>query len=293
MTATRIKTAALPQGLTKALAHVSDWDLPSPAQRAPTQVHLLTRSGVHQVYRSEVVTEQGIQRVVIRLPTDRAKQGKPASRMGLEFPTEVANQRRAAGQSLAPEIFWSDPNHQLIVMAYLERNPPFTETDLAQCLRGIHRLSLEGERLDLAQALERYRQVAGARGVSLVGLIDPNLTPLREAIGARAKEPAVGCHNDLNAANLLWGNGPMAIDWEYAAPGDPYFDLAAACVGNPQLDSDRVLEDVLGGDYQPDLWRIAKGVYRAVELNWGAAMGQETSPEAAKVVMAYLSEVLK
>lgn len=293
MTPTSIKTSELPQGLTKALANVSNWSLPSPAQQAPTQIHLLTQSGAHQVYWAEVATGQGIQRVTIRLPTDHADQVKPASRMGLEFATEVANQRRAAAQSLAPEIFWSDPNHQLIVMACLKRNPPFTEKDLAHCLRGIHHLSLEGERLDLAQALERYRQVAGARGVSLEGLIDPNLTPLREAIGALAKEPAVGCHNDLNAANLLWGNGPMAIDWEYAAPGDPYFDIAAACAGNPELDSDRVLEDVLGGDYQPDLWHIAKGVYRAVELNWGAAMGQETSPEAAKVVMAYLSEVLK
>ena len=293
MTATRIKTSPLPQGLIEAFAHVSDWDLPSPAQRAPTQIHLLTQSGVHQVYRSEVATEQGIQRVAIRLPTDRANQGKPASRMGLEFPTEVDNQRRAAGQSLAPEIFWSDPNHQLIVMAYLERNPLFTEADLATCLRRIHQLSLEGERLDLAHVLERYRQVADARGVSLEGLINPNLSPVREAIGVLAEEPAVGCHNDLNAANLLWSDGPMAIDWEYAAPGDPYFDIAAACAGNPQLDGDRLLEDVLGGDYQPDLWHIAKGVYRAVELNWGAAMGQKTSHEAGREVMAYLSEVLK
>ena len=293
MTLTSIKTGALPQGLTEALANVSDWNLPSPPQQAPTQIHLLPQSGVHQVYRVEVATGQGIQRVAIRLPTDHANQANPARRLGLEFSTEVANQRRAAGQSLAPEIFWSDPNHQLIVMAYLEKNPPFTEADLATCLRGIHQLSLEGERLDLAHVLERYRQVAETRGVSLEGLIDPNLSPLREAIGVLAEEPAVGCHNDLNAANLLWSDGPIAIDWEYAAPGDPYFDIAAACAGNPQLDSDRLLEDVLGGDYQPDLWQIAKGVYQAVELNWSAAMGQETSHEVGSAVMAYLSEVLK
>jgi len=293
MTATSIKPHALPHGLTEALANVSDWDLPSPAQRAPTKIHLLSQSGAHQVYRAEVATRQGNQRVAIRLPIDHANQGGLSSRVGLAFSNEVDNQRRAAGQSLAPDIFWSDPNHQLIVMAYLEKNPPFTEADLAYCLRGIHQLSLEGERLDLTQVLERYRQMADARGMSQEGLIDPCLPALQEAIGILAEEPAVGCHNDLNATNLLWRDGPMAIDWEYAAPGDRYFDIAAACAGNPQLDSDRLLEKVFGGDYQPDLWQIAKGVYRAIELNWGAAMGQKTNPEAGRALMAYLSEVLK
>ena len=34
------------------------------------------------------------------------------------------------------------------------------------------------------------------------------------------------CHNDLNSANIIEGQGLTLIDWEYAAIGDPLFDLA-------------------------------------------------------------------
>ncbi|MEE4109890.1 MAG: aminoglycoside phosphotransferase family protein, partial [Halieaceae bacterium] len=39
--------------------------------------------------------------------------------------------------------------------------------------------------------------------------------------------PRVICHNDLLSANRLAHRGQLvAIDWEYARPGDPFFDLA-------------------------------------------------------------------
>jgi thiamine kinase-like enzyme len=34
------------------------------------------------------------------------------------------------------------------------------------------------------------------------------------------------CHNDLNSTNILDTGSLYLIDWEYAAIGDPYFDLA-------------------------------------------------------------------
>ena len=292
MNPTRLDTSALPAALAEALNNVSEWDLPLPAQQLPSDVQLIAQGGVHQVYRAALVTQQGTQSVAIRLPADANPMGLP-SRMGVTFDAEVANQRLAASHLLAPDIFWSEPHHQVIVMAYCEPNASVTIEDLSHCLRGIHQLSLVGERLDLTLSLERYGQIASARGVSPNSLIDPYSLPLQEAIGVLAREPAVGCHHDLNAANFLSGNGPVAIDWEYAAPGDPYFDIAAASAGNPHIEADALIRAVLGEDYQPTLWHIAKAVYQAVDVNWRAAMGKKVTQGERENLMAYLSEILE
>jgi thiamine kinase-like enzyme len=56
----------------------------------------------------------------------------------------------------------------------------------------------------------------------------------RAALGAVAR--LVPCHHDLHHRNLLDdGRRLLAVDWEYAGPGDPAADLAA-CIGYHALD---------------------------------------------------------
>jgi thiamine kinase-like enzyme len=56
-----------------------------------------------------------------------------------------------------------------------------------------------------------------------------------QEIGARP-QASVLCHNDLLRANRLHSAGRLwAIDWEYCAMGDPWFDLAVVATGD-QLD---------------------------------------------------------
>ena len=46
------------------------------------------------------------------------------------------------------------------------------------------------------------------------------------------------CHNDLLRENRLQRDGRlMAIDWEYTAMGDPWFDLAVICEGDGLTDA--------------------------------------------------------
>lgn len=293
MTTRKIDANDTPTALAEAIARVSDWNLPSPVQEPPSKIQLITQAGAHKIYQAEVITDYGNQKVIIRLPVSHSGQTDPSTRMGLAFGMEVANQQIAAEQMLAPDIFWSDPDHQLIVMAHAEKMPSVTEDHLSHCIRGIHGLPLEGERLNLARSMERYHQLAIHRSISKGVLVDPLSSLMKEAIGRLGAEPAVGCHHDLNATNLLRGKGPVAIDWEYAAPGDPYFDVAAACAGNPQLNSDNIIGSVLGGDYDPCLWHIAKGVYSAIDLNWRAAVGQKVTRDESNNVTTYLSEVLR
>ena len=81
------------------------------------------------------------------------------------------------------------------------------------------------------------------------------------------------------------------IDWEYAAPGDIYFDTAAASAGNPSIDGTALIRAVLGEKADLRVWQIARLVYRAVEINWLAAMGKTVAPREARMLLNALEAV--
>jgi thiamine kinase-like enzyme len=57
-----------------------------------------------------------------------------------------------------------------------------------------------------------------------------------ERIGeARTFRPIAFCHNDLLNENFLFDDHIRILDWEYAAMGDPFFDLANFSMSNGLL----------------------------------------------------------
>jgi thiamine kinase-like enzyme len=89
----------------------------------------------------------------------------------------------------------------------------------------------------------------------------------RELEDRRARLPAAPrlapCHHDLHRRNLLDdGRRLLAVDWEYAGPGDPAADLAA-CVGYHALRGAQV--DALLGGYGQAAVPLAA---RVAELGW-------------------------
>ncbi|MEE4109716.1 MAG: aminoglycoside phosphotransferase family protein [Halieaceae bacterium] len=126
---------------------------------------------------------------------------------------------------------------------------------VADLLRAIHALDLAslpapaagdgrdrtGEEIDLSPLdpvleLARLRHGAGRRDPlrDLPGAAAHCLQGAAERSRARSR-PRVICHNDLLSANRLTHRGQLvAIDWEYARPGDPLFDLAVVA---SELDS--------------------------------------------------------
>jgi thiamine kinase-like enzyme len=70
------------------------------------------------------------------------------------------------------------------------------------------------------QALLARRPTPAATGLAA------RLADRRAALAPVAR-PA-SCHHDLHRRNLIDAGGPlMALDWEYAGPGDPAADIAA------------------------------------------------------------------
>ena len=89
---------------------------------------------------------------------------------------------------------------------------------------------------------------------------------------------AVLCHNDLLRANRIVNQGMLrAIDWEYCAMGNRWFDLAVVCVGDSlsKAQIEELLSSYLSMEPNPDEQRALEQhiiVYRYLELLWFCAL---------------------
>jgi thiamine kinase-like enzyme len=85
-----------------------------------------------------------------------------------------------------------------------------------------------------ARAAGYLSRAARAGDASTAARLGQALAQRRAALAPPAR--IVPCHHDLHRRNLLDdGLRLLAIDWEYAGPGDPAADLAA-CAGYHALD---------------------------------------------------------
>ena len=158
---------------------------------------------------------------VVRCPT-----GAPA--LGTDFSREIRIHQRASDAGLAPRIVYADAESRVLCTEFVEsRGDTRDPRAIAVLLRGIHELPYEGPALDPRERLSIF----------LTELPDGN--PARRVLDSHGEtlhraeqfvspcEHNVLCHNDLLRANRLKADDRLlAIDWEYACAGDPYFDLA-------------------------------------------------------------------
>ncbi|BFT31019.1 hypothetical protein D210916BOD24_21950 [Alteromonas sp. D210916BOD_24] len=108
-----------------------------------------------------------------------------------------------------------------------------TPSDLASVLAQIHRLTITTRPLNLAKRWQHYAEVCG---LSPSDALYTQVQSLRKAVtdSEREVKDSVLCHNDLLAGHVLFqeDDKPVVIDWEYAAMGNRYFDLASCCLIN-------------------------------------------------------------
>jgi thiamine kinase len=170
--------------------------------------------------------EQGGRQFVLRLDKPEAR------RLGLDRDNERIVCQAIAEAGLTPAYLHFDASSGICLRPFVAGHSlrredllePRTLERLAGVLRQLHRLPLLGATFDAAGAARRYAAQLG--------------TPEAAALAERAARllaeaeqdavPAALCHNDLVAENVLdtEQGGLLLIDWEYAAVGNPYFDLA-------------------------------------------------------------------
>lgn len=264
--------AALPRPvqlrLEQALGQWRHWPLPGgpaapeiegPLGKGLSNYSLLVRAGEH--------------RLVLRL--DRLD----PLQHSLSRPAEWRALQQASRAGLAPTPRWQQPELGALLCDYLPPAPISAAAEIdaiAGLLRGIHALPGVHLRLDLALRLRRYAQQARsaspARRAALEGMEDSVHQQL--ATASEAAGPPRLCHNDLLRANRLFSEGRLyALDWEYAAMGPVWFDLAGLLAGDdwPPERAAELLRAWLGRPPSAaETLTLARYqvVYRYLELLW-------------------------
>lgn len=192
--------------------------------------------------------------------------GRDTDLLGIDRAREWAAARVAARLGIGPEIIFGLPEAGVLVTRWAagrtldahEVQASDVLPRVAAVLRRIHAAPpIEGTFSPFRTA-ETYCEVASRHGVGLPPGLDQWLALGRRIESTLPPIAAVLCHNDLLPANLVDdGRVIRVLDWEYAAMGDSFFDLANLAA-NAELGADaeaRLLAAYFAGTWPPDALR--------------------------------------
>lgn len=219
--------------------------------------------------------------------------GGTAAALGASRSSECAMHALAAGAGLAPPIVLARPERGLLVTAFVtgrmlskeDMQDPAVLRRVGDWIARLHALPPPPGLpvVDFGARAAAYLETMRTRAPS------PEAVELARRLAAQraalAPPHAVACHHDLHHRNLIDdGSRLMAVDWEYAGPGDPAADLAA-CIGYHELAPSRV--DALLSGYGPDAAalgaRIATlgWIFGCLWYGWNAVAALEGLPQEA------------
>jgi aminoglycoside phosphotransferase (APT) family kinase protein len=216
--------------------------------------------------------------LVLKIP------GGAARALGGGGDPEFAMQSLASSNGLAPPIVLVDRARGFIVSRHAAGAvPALDDMRRAPLLRRVgnflarlHALPPPANlpAVDFGERAAGYlERLAGGHAAAL----GRELGRRRAALGAPAR--LAPCHHDLHHRNLIDGGGRLlAVDWEYAGPGDPAADLAA-CIGYHGLDGEQAGALYAGyGAADPALRaRVAAlgWIFDCLWFGWNAAAVEE------------------
>ena len=225
--------------------------------------------------------------------------------IGLNRQAEWRALQSAGAAGLAPTPRYYNPELGSLVYDYLveDQGASCHLAATAGLLRSIHELPAIHFRLDLHERLLRYEKHIEHRNESPhPDLLKHRTTILSilEGIRSRPCQPVL-CHNDLLQANRIVTKGHLrAIDWEYCAMGNRWFDLAVVCVGDTlnEDDTEELLASYLGEEpsvkHRHELEQHI-AVYRYLELLWFCALDdpQERKQQLTSARFSLLDDSLR
>lgn len=177
--------------------------------------------------KSSYVLERGSERYVMRVDEPLARH------LGLDRVAEFAVLNAAWRAGIGPEPIQLIAVRPAILVTRFVPGEAWRPEDLAdrarsrrlaELLRRLHEARLPGPSLNLEQACARY---ATRIGSPESGALAAQAATLLRSCNAEVAQHCL-CHNDPIPANLVGLRRSVLIDWEYAAVGDPLFDLAVA-----------------------------------------------------------------
>lgn len=230
---------------------------------------------------TSVIVEQGVERYVLRLnnPDSRA--------LGIDRALEA---RIVAQLPVDLSINVLAMSEHFMLTPLLEARQGLASSDELATLLGLLR-HLHGQRVDAPPVNYTARIKAlldapiDAQWSSLLVRLDASMVQVEASHG---RHHAL-CHHDLVAGNILWpkrsGALPILIDWEYAAIGDLFFDLACLLEEHKHLAvSETALLERYGLDSHcvPKL-RVYRAVYSALTAAWMRCRGLSNTSQLAYI----------
>jgi thiamine kinase-like enzyme len=219
---------------------------------------------------------------VVRLP------GKDSELLGIDRQREYACTLAASQSGVGPEVVHFLEAEGILVTSFIpgeavsmeEMERPTTIRRVAESLRRYHSGPAFPGSFSALQTIHEYLRISRS-GASLPSRLDWMIERAEVIDGAlrAVPRPPRPCHNDLLAANFIDdGHLIRIVDWEYAAMGDPFFDLGNFAVHHDLSDAQEamLLEAYLGQASAPDVARLKlmKAISDLREAMW--AMVQVT-----------------
>jgi thiamine kinase-like enzyme len=218
----------------------------------------------------------GDDRLVLRIA------GRDTEYLGIDRRREEAAARMAARAGIGAEVVTYVEPEGYLVTRFIEGSPissermrtPEVVVRVAEALRTIHSVDPIPGRFDAHAVVEDYRKTAIARGVRLPDDVAWALDISGRIREVRGPQALVPCHNDLLNANFIDdGERIRVVDWEYAAMGDRFFDLANFSINNELETADDVrLLGAYFGETRPDradALRLMRFMSDFREAMWG------------------------
>jgi thiamine kinase-like enzyme len=189
-------------------------------------VHVERLSG--GMTNANFLADFGDEKVVVRIP------GHDTSLLGINRIHEVAANKLAASIGVAPEVLNGSAPQDFLVTRFLEGRTVLpaelaTEPMLREVITTLHRVHDAGTIpafFNPFDVVRNYHEIAFNKGIVEPFDFPRALSIIERVSEARRFRPVAFCHNDLLNENFLFDDQIRIIDWEYAAMGDPFFDLA-------------------------------------------------------------------
>lgn len=273
--------------LEQALAQWPQWQV---RPRLPGAPHLVKALGGGNSNHSFLVEAAG-SRFVVRI--DRVN---PVAN-GISRQAEWRVLQSAAARGIAPTPRYFNPDLGALVCDYraADADNTFTPSQLARLLLTLHALPAIHLRMDPAERTRRYLHQLSPRWEMLKALNEP----LQGALASCGPLPQTVCHHDLGRDNLLVSGGQLlALDWEYVAMGNPWFDLAVVVRehGLADRDPEAVLRHYLGRAPEAaerHALQVQDMLSRYLELLWYASgQGDDASGYPIAARAAELADLL-
>jgi hypothetical protein len=265
--------------LTRCLDRWQDWQLPSPLDEPPGLGSLMAQGSGHSVY--EILSPP---RLIGRLRHQSTRLTDEA------FSQELMVWSLAAQAGLAPRIVFADENEQVVICERVDaETQPVSSGALSTLCRQIHALPGVSHQLTLASDIEHYLKQLPAH------LADQWRAAIQTCDTEKALAKLEGdiyylCHNDLTPDNLMTrGHSLVAIDWEYAAMGSRYFDVAIACEALPDGERDSMMQKVFGDTLDADLMTAGNQIATLVTALWQSCFAVTDAQRPADWVEQTLS----